>query len=83
VLKVLPEKNRLVVEGVNFIKPGTPAEPAEERQGRHRATRGAAARFERSTGLSRVQRGDPDRAPGARGRAEGADCRKCEGVVDK
>ena len=36
VLKVLPVKNRLIVEGVNMIKRHTQAEPAAQHQGRDR-----------------------------------------------
>ena len=36
VLKVLPVKNRLIVEGVNMIKRHTQAEPAAQYQGRDR-----------------------------------------------
>ena len=43
VLRVLPDKGRVIVEGVNFIKRHTRAESAEERQGRHRRARGVAA----------------------------------------
>ena len=41
VLKVLPEKNRLIVEGVNMIKRHTQPNPRQEHQGRRSCEREA------------------------------------------
>jgi large subunit ribosomal protein L24 len=83
VLKVLPEKNRLVVEGVNIIKRHTKPNPQRNIKG---------GLVEREAGLhaSNVQLlcpecGKPTRL-GRRLLGDGRKvriCRKCDGVVDK
>jgi large subunit ribosomal protein L24 len=83
VLKVLAEKNRLVVEGVNIIKRHTKPNPQRNIKG---------GLVEREAGLhaSNVQVvcpecGKPTRM-GSRVLGDGRKvriCRKCEGVVDK
>jgi large subunit ribosomal protein L24 len=83
VLKVLPEKNRLVVEGVNIIKRHTKPNPQRQIKG---------GRVEREAALhaSNVQLvcpecGRPTRL-GKKILGDGRKvriCRKCEGVVDK
>jgi large subunit ribosomal protein L24 len=83
VLKVLPEKNRLVVEGVNFIKRHTKPNP-------QRGVKGGIVEREASLHASNVQLvcpecGRPTRL-GKRILGDGRKvriCRKCEGVVDK
>lgn len=83
VLKVLPEKNRLIVEGVNFIKRHTKPNP-------QRNIKGGVIEREASLHASNVQLvcpecGRPTRL-GRRILGDGRKvriCRKCEGVVDK
>jgi large subunit ribosomal protein L24 len=83
VLKVLPENNRLVVEGVNIIKRHTKPNPQRQIKG---------GLVEREAGLhaSNVQLVCPECGKPTRlGRKLLGDgrkvriCRKCEGVVDK
>ena len=83
VLKVLPEKNRVVVEGVNFIKRHTKPNP-------QRGIKGGLVEREAPLHASNVQLVCPDCGRATRiGRKLLGDgrkvriCRKCEGVVDK
>jgi large subunit ribosomal protein L24 len=83
VLKVLPEKNRLVVEGVNFIKRHTRPDP-------RRNVKGGVVEREASLHASNVQLVCPECGRATRlGRRILGDgrkvriCRKCDGVVDK
>ena len=83
VLKVLPEKNRLIVEGVNFIKRHTKPNP-------QRQIKGGVVEREASLHASNVQLVCPECGRPTRvGRKILGDgrkvriCRKCEGVVDK
>jgi large subunit ribosomal protein L24 len=83
VLKVLPEKNRVVVEGVNFIKRHTKANP-------QRNVKGGVMEREAPLHASNVQLVCPECGKPTRlGRKILGDgrkvriCRKCEGVVDK
>lgn len=83
VLKVLPERNRLVVEGVNFIKRHTKPNPA-------RNIKGGIVQREASLHASNVQLVCPECAATARiGHRTLEDgrkvriCRKCKGVVDR
>jgi len=82
VLKVLPAKNRLIVEGVNMIKRHTRPNPQRTSRRDHR-TRGGAPREQRAAGVPRVQQGDARRPPDPGGRPQSPHLRKCEGVVDK
>ena len=83
VLKVLPEKNRVIVEGVNFVKRHTKPNP-------QRGVKGGVMEREASLHASNVQLvcpecGRPTRI-GRRILGDGRKvriCRKCEGVVDK
>jgi len=83
VLKVLPAKNRLVVEGVNIIKRHTRPNP-------QRNVKGGIVEREASLHASNVRLvcpecGEPTRV-GRQVLADGRKvrvCRKCEGVVDK
>ena len=83
VLKVLPEKNRLVVEGVNIIKRHTKPNPG-------RQIKGGVVEREAALHASNVQIvcpecGAPTRI-GSRRLDDGTRvrfCRKCKGVVDK
>jgi large subunit ribosomal protein L24 len=83
VLKVVPAKNRLVVEGVNFIKRHTKPNP-------QRQVKGGVVEREASLHASNVQVvcpecGKPTRL-GRRILGDGRKvriCRKCEGVVDR
>jgi large subunit ribosomal protein L24 len=83
ILKVLPERNRVIVEGVNFIKRHTKANPG-------RNVKGGIVEREASVHASNVQLVCPEcGAPARVGRRILGDgrkvriCRKCEGVVDK
>ena len=83
VLKVDPAKNRLIVEGVNFIKRHTKANP-------QRQIKGGVVEREASLHASNVQLVCPECSKPTRvGRKILGDgrkvriCRKCEGVVDK
>jgi large subunit ribosomal protein L24 len=83
VLKVLPEKNRLIVEGVNIIKRHTRPNPQKN-------IKGGIVTREASLHASNVQLVCPECGKMTRvGRKILADgrkvrvCRKCEGVVDK
>jgi large subunit ribosomal protein L24 len=83
VLKVLPEKNRLVVEGVNIIKRHTRPNP-------QRNIKGGVVTREASLHASNVQLVCPECGVMTRighkvlgdGRKVRV-CRKCDGVVDK
>ena len=83
VLKVLPDKNRLVIEGVNVIKRHTKPNPG-------RNIKGGIVEREASLHASNVQLvcpecGSPTRI-GHKLLGDGRKvriCRKCEGVVDK
>src|SRR6185437_7696287 len=83
VLKVLPEKNRVVVEGVNVIKRHTKPNPG-------RNIKGGVVEREAPLHASNVQVVCPECGKATRiGRRVLGDgrkvriCRKCEGVVDK
>ena len=83
VLKVIPEKNRLIVEGVNLIKRHTKTNPGKN-------VKGGIVEREASLHASNVQLVCPECSKTTRvGRKILADgrkvrvCRKCEGVVDK
>jgi large subunit ribosomal protein L24 len=83
VLKVLPGKNRLIIEGVNLIKRHTRPNP-------QRNIKGGIVQREASVHASNVQLLCPECGKITRiGRKILADgrkvriCRKCEGVVDK
>ena len=83
VLKVLPERNRLIVEGVNFVKRHTKPNPSKN-------VKGGVVEREASLHASNVQLVCPECGAATRvGRRELQDgrkvriCRKCEGVVDK
>jgi large subunit ribosomal protein L24 len=83
VLRVVPEKNRVVVEGVNIIKRHTKPNP-------QRNIKGGVVEREAAVHASNVQLvcpecGKPTRI-GRRLLTDGRKvrfCRKCEGVVDK
>jgi large subunit ribosomal protein L24 len=83
VLRVLPEKNRLIIEGVNIIKRHTKPNPGKN-------IKGGIVEREASVHASNVQLVCPDCGAQTRvGRKVLGDgrkvriCRKCEGVVDK
>ena len=82
VLKVLPARNRLVVEGVNLIKRHTKPNPG-------RNIRGGVVQREASLHASNVQLVCPECGEKTRighrvvGDRKVRVCRKCEGVVDK
>ena len=83
VLRVVPEKNRVVVEGVNIIKRHTKANP-------QRNIKGGVVEREAAVHASNVQLVCPECGAQTRvGRKILGDgrkvriCRKCEGVVDK
>jgi large subunit ribosomal protein L24 len=83
VLKVVPDRNRLVVEGVNFVKRHTKPNPS-------RNVKGGIVEREGSLHASNVQLVCPEcGSPTRIGRKMLGDgrlvriCRKCEGVVDK
>jgi large subunit ribosomal protein L24 len=83
VLRILPEKNRLIVEGVNMIKRHTRPNPAKQ-------VKGGIVEREASLHASNVQLVCPECNAATRiGRRTLEDgrkvrvCRKCEGVIDK
>jgi large subunit ribosomal protein L24 len=83
VLKVLPDKNRVVVEGVNFISRHTRPNPSKN-------IKGGVVKREASVHASNVQLVCPEcSAPARIGHRILGDgrkvriCRKCLGVVDK
>ena len=83
VLRVLAEKNRLVVEGINFVKRHTRPNPG-------RGVKGGILEKEAPLHASNVQLVCPEcSAPTRIGHKVLEDgrkvriCRKCEGVVDK
>ena len=83
VLRVLPERNRLIVEGVNIIKRHTKPNPS-------RSIQGGIVEREASVHASNVQLVCPECGAQTRiGRKVLGDgrkvriCSKCEGVVDK
>ena len=83
VLKVIPDKNRLIVEGVNLIKRHTKPNPT-------RNVKDGIVEREASVHASNVQIVCPECGARTRiGRRIVGDgrkvriCRKCEGVVDK
>jgi len=83
VLRVLAEKNRLVVEGINFVKRHTRPNPG-------RGVKGGILEKEAPLHASNVQLVCPEcSAPTRIGHKTLEDgrkvriCRKCEGVVDK
>ena len=83
VLRVVPDKNRVIVEGVNKIKRHTKANPA-------RGIKGGLLEREAPLHASNVQLVCPECGKPTRiGRKILGDgrkvriCRKCEGVVDK
>jgi len=82
VLKVVPDRNRVVVEGVNIIKRHTRPNP-------QRNIKGGIVEREASLNASNVQLvcpacGKPTRiGHSTQGDRKVRVCRKCEGVVDK
>jgi large subunit ribosomal protein L24 len=83
VLKIVPDKNRLIVEGVNIIKRHTKPNP-------QRSIKGGLVEREAALHASNVQIVCPECGKPTRiGRKILGDgrkvrvCRKCEGVVDK
>lgn len=83
VLRVIPEKRRVIVEGVNFIKRHTRPNPQKN-------IKGGIVQREASLSVANVQLVCPEcSAPARVGRKLLDDgrrvrfCRKCKGVVDK
>ena len=82
VLKVIPEKNRVIVQGVAFLKKHTRPNP-------QRNIKGGIVEREASLNASNVQLvcpacGKPTRiGHSTQGDRKVRVCRKCEGVVDK
>ena len=76
VLKVLPTKNRVVVEGVNLIKRHTKPNP-------QRQIKGGLVEREAPMHASNVQVVCPECGKATRIGRKVRICRKCEGVVDK
>ena len=83
VLRVLPRKGRVIVEGVNFIKRHTRANP-------QRNIKGGIVEREASLSAANVQIVCPDCGAPARIGSRRLDdgrrvrfCRKCKGAVDK
>ena len=52
VLRVIPDRNRVIVEGVNFIKRHTRPNPQQKRQGWSGRARGIAAQVQCADRLS-------------------------------
>ena len=82
VLRVIADKNRLVVEGVNFVKRHTRPNP-------QRNIKGGIVEREASVHASNVQLICPECGKMTRighrmdGERKQRICRKCEGVIDK
>jgi large subunit ribosomal protein L24 len=83
VLRIIPDKNRLIVEGVNMIKRHTRPNPSKQ-------VKGGIVEREASLHASNVQLVCPECSATTRiGRRTLEDgrkvriCRKCEGVIDK
>ena len=83
VIRLVPEKNRLIVEGVNLIKRHTRPNPAKN-------VNGGVVQREASLHASNVQLVCPECGAQTRVGHKVLDdgrkvriCRKCEGVVDK
>ncbi len=83
VLKVLPDRNRLVVEGINFVNRHTKPNPGKN-------VKGGIVKREASLHASNVQLVCPECGAttriGHRILGDGRKvriCRKCQGVVDK
>jgi large subunit ribosomal protein L24 len=83
VLRVIPEKNRLIIEGVNLIKRHTRPNPAKQ-------VKGGIVEREGALHASNVQLVCPECSAttrvGHRTLEDGRKvrvCRKCEGVIDK
>ena len=83
VLRVLPAKNRLIVEGVNFVKRHTRPNP-------QRNVKGGIVEREAALAIANVQLVCPECSTPTRVGHRKLDdgrrvriCRKCEGVVDK
>ncbi len=83
VLRVIPTKNRLVIEGINFVKRHTKPNPG-------RNVKGGIVEREAAVHASNVQLVCPECGDSTRvGRQVLEDgrkvriCRKCDGVVDK
>ncbi len=83
VLRIIPDKNRLIVEGVNMIKRHTRPNPSKQ-------VKGGIVEREASLHASNVQLVCPECGATTRiGRRMLEDgrkvrfCRKCEGVIDK
>ena len=83
VLRLVPEKNRLIVEGVNLIKRHTRPNPAKN-------IKGGVVQREASLHASNVQLVCPECGAQTRVGHKVLDdgrkvriCRKCDGVVDK
>ena len=83
VLRLIPEKNRLIVEGVNMVKRHTRPNPAKQ-------IKGGIVEREASLNAANVQLVCPECGAVTRiGRRTLEDgrkvrfCRKCEGVIDK
>jgi large subunit ribosomal protein L24 len=83
VLRILPDKNRLIVEGVNIVKRHTRPDP-------RRQVKGGIVEREASLNAANVQLVCPECSEATRighriledGRKVRV-CRKCEGVIDK
>ena len=63
VLKVLPTKNRVIVEGLNMLKRHTRPNPQKNIKGGIVEREGAHARQQRAAGVPRVRKDDAHRAP--------------------
>jgi large subunit ribosomal protein L24 len=83
VLRVLPDKGRVIVEGVNFIKRHTKANPQKN-------IKGGIVEREAALSASNVQIVCPECGAATRVGSRRLDaggrvrfCRKCKGVIDK
>ncbi len=71
VLKVLPVRNRLIVEGVNMIKRHTKPNPGKNVKGGIVEREASLHALERAAGLPRVRRADARRPQDSRRRPQG------------
>jgi hypothetical protein len=85
VLKVIPEKNRVIVQGVGFVKKHTRPNPQRNIKGGIAEREGSHPREQRDDRLRGVRQAHADRSQEAGRRSQGARLRaaRLQGVLDK